>query len=289
MHFGHRGREPAPKLAEPSAAPAGWQSRSPGTTDYPGPAILKWSGTLDVDVATAPVFRYAEPAANAADQFAAALGATLVSRPAGFLGDYQTSTLDIRVTGSIQSPPREPAWVISPIETLPPGDAAGGPAQVALVFLAEHSLAPSWPYETDAGGTPELAVVRFLRQFAVTGYGNASLVDETGARYGMEVDVTSGHPSFAAGPLSLAMDQASYNLISESQALQGGLAMSAPPATPGAPTVVLTTGELVYGLVVAGDQSYYEPEFMFSGAYVVDGKTYVKHVLVPAVDPSQSR
>jgi hypothetical protein len=39
--------------------------------------------------------------------------------------------------------------------------------------------------------------------------------------------------------------------------------------------------------VAAGDHSFYEPSFLFSGTFTVNGTTYVKHVLVPAVDPSQ--
>jgi hypothetical protein len=43
----------------------------------------------------------------------------------------------------------------------------------------------------------------------------------------------------------------------------------------------------VYSLVVAGDHSFYEPAILFSGTFTVDGKSYVKRVLVPAVDPAQ--
>ena len=53
------------------------------------------------------------------------------------------------------------------------------------------------------------------------------------------------------------------------------------------PTATLTTAELVYTLVVAGDHSFYEPSILFSGTFTVSGTKYVKRVLVPAVDPSQ--
>jgi len=40
-------------------------------------------------------------------------------------------------------------------------------------------------------------------------------------------------------------------------------------------------------LVPAGDHSFYEPAFFFSGEYQMNGQTLTKRVLVPAVDPSQ--
>jgi hypothetical protein len=285
------GRLPSPVL-NPSptgsnVAPLGPGPKAAGAAAYPGPVVLTWAGTLNVAIASAPVFRYSEPSTTIADQFAAALGATLQSRPAGYLGSYETTDLNVQVRGSVQSPPREPAYVLLPITTLAPGDAAGGPSDVGLVFLAEHSLAPAWPYTVDIGGTADQPIVRYLRQFTVPGYGQAYLVDETGARYGTEVDLTSNRPTLATGPLALSMDQADYTLISEDQAVQAALATSAPAATPGAPTVKLSTGELVYALVVAGDHSFYVPEFLFSGTLVVNGTTYVKRVVVPAVDPAQ--
>jgi hypothetical protein len=51
--------------------------------------------------------------------------------------------------------------------------------------------------------------------------------------------------------------------------------------------VALTDAALVYALVVAGDHSFYEPAILFSGKFTVNGITYTKRVLVPAVDPSQ--
>jgi hypothetical protein len=53
------------------------------------------------------------------------------------------------------------------------------------------------------------------------------------------------------------------------------------------PTIRLTRAELVYALVWAGDHSFYEPAYLFSGTFSYNGTTYTKRVLVPAVDPSQ--
>jgi hypothetical protein len=51
--------------------------------------------------------------------------------------------------------------------------------------------------------------------------------------------------------------------------------------------VQLTKAELVYVLVPAGNHSFYEPAYLFSGTVKTGGTTTVQHVLVPAVDPSQ--
>jgi hypothetical protein len=70
--------------------------------------------------------------------------------------------------------------------------------------------------------------------------------------------------------------------------VRSALASSAASAGSGnAPAVALTNAELVYSLVVAGDHSFYEPSILFTGSFKVNGTSYVKHVLVPAVDPSQ--
>ncbi len=52
------------------------------------------------------------------------------------------------------------------------------------------------------------------------------------------------------------------------------------------PTVQLTSVRLVYALAVAGGEGYFEPAYLFSGSFSYNGKTYVKRVLVPLVDPS---
>jgi hypothetical protein len=267
----------------PSAG-APLSATSPGAA-YAGPVALKWTGKLDVTISSAPVFRYQEPSTYTADQFATSLGAVLVSRPAGYLGSYQTTDFSVRVRGTIQSPPREPSYVILPIAQSFV-DAAGGPADLALVFLGEHSLAPSWQYTPDVVMSGDVAKVTLSRQFGVTGYGYAYLVDGNGDHYGAEVDLQGNRAISATGPVPLSIESAPYSIISADQAVQSVLA-SSPVAASGVPTATLTSAELVYSLVVAGDHSFYEPSFLFTGTFAVNGTTYVKHVLVPAVDPSQ--
>jgi hypothetical protein len=276
----------APTTQPSAAAPAG---------GYTGPVTLTWTGKLELTLPSAPVFRYYEPSTNTADQFATSMGAILQGRPAGYLGSYETRDFNIRVRGTVQSPGREPTYVLLPITSLPPVVAAGGPADVASVFLAEHSLAPTWPYTTQVGDIQggafamgEQTKVLFLRQFAVKGYGNAYLIDSFGERSGLEVDLKGNTPTAAGGPLPLGLDSADYPIISADEAIRSALASSpAPAGVTSAPNVALTEAELVYALAVAGDHSFYEPAILFSGKFTVNGTSYVKRVLVPAVDPSQ--
>jgi hypothetical protein len=283
------GQLPSPRFAAAptgASAPGAVQSGTP-SADYAGQVALTWTGKLDLTISSAPVFRYHEPSTNTADQFATALGAVLVSRPAGYLGSYQTTDFSVRVRGTVQSPAREPTYTVLPITSSASIDAAGGPADVALVFLAERSLAPSWQYTSNVVVSGDVSQVLLDRQFGVTGYGYAYLVDGNGGRYGIEVDLNGMRPISATGPLTLSIDSAQYPIISADQAVRSALASTQVSAgARGVPTATLTSAELVYSLVAAGDHSFYEPSILFSGTFTVNGTTYVKRVLVPAVDPT---
>jgi hypothetical protein len=195
------------------------------------------------------------------------------------------------VRGTVQSPEQGPAYFILTAPSLPAVSAAGAqPADIAELFLAEHSLAPQWPYTTAVDGSSDQLKVHFLRQFDAPGYGLAHLVDAGGSPYGLEVDLNGNRPVLASGPLPVGIDSALYPIITADQAVRAALAASSPPqaANPVAPVAVqLTSAELVYVLVPAGDHSFYEPAFLFSGSFKVNGVQYEKRVLVPAVDPSQ--
>lgn len=283
------GKLPSPLLAAGNSdrptTGAPQTATAPGAA-YAGPVTLKWTGKLDLTISTAPVFRYHEPSTNSADQFATSLGAVLISRPAGYLGSYQTTDFSVRVRGTIQSPAHEPSYIVLPIATTASIDAAGGPVDLALVFLAERSLAPTWQYTSDSVASGDVSKVTLSRQFGVTGYGYANLVDGNGDRYGVEVDLKGNQPISATGPVPLGLESAPYQIIPADEAVRSALA-SSPVAASGVPTATLSSAELVYSLVVAGDHSFYEPSFLFAGTFTVNGTTYVKRVLVPAVDPSQ--
>ena len=287
---GNFGRLPTPMFngAKTSApdANAGQQSAASAA----GPLHYTWTGKLSLAITTAPVFRYQEPTANAADQFATALGAVLADRPSGFLGAYSASDYTLKVRGTVQSPPSSPAYFIFSSSTMPPIDAAAaGPEDQANIFLAQHSLTPQWTYmvEVDSSGDP--VKVHYDRQFTAGAYGRAYLVDVNGERYGLEVDLSGGRPVLASGLLPVGLEEADYNIVSSDDAVRAMLlavGQSAPaPAT--APTVNLNQAELVYVLVPAGEHSFYEPAILFSGTYTINGQTHVQRVLVPAVDPSQ--
>lgn len=280
------GRLPSPALAAGPRSPSGAQSAAAPGADYAGPVALTWTGKLVLDMGSAPVFRYHEPSTNTADQFATSLGAILVSRPAPYLGAYETTDFSVRVRGTVQSPASEPTFIMLPIASIPSIDTTGGPADAALVFLAEHSLAPSWQYTSGAVVDNDVTRVTLYRQFGVTGYGYAYLVDGSGQPYGMEVDLKSNRPTSVTGPLPLTMEPAMYPIISADEAVRSALASSPAGGGTSVPTATLTSAELVYSLVVAGDHSFYEPSILFSGTFTVNGTTYVKRVLVPAVDPS---
>ena len=87
--------------------------------------------------------------------------------------------------------------------------------------------------------------------------------------------------------LPVRMDAAEYPLVSPDVAVQT-LTTARPNDTPSPPPVAqLTQAELVYVLVAAGDHSFYEPAYLFSGKVQVGGKMYTKRVLLAAIDPSQ--
>jgi hypothetical protein len=290
---GSFGRLPSPLLT-PGGADKGAQynqtAPAPAASAYAGPVTVTWAGQLNVSIGAAPVFRYREPSTGAADQFASSLGAALERRPAGFLGLYTASDYTLTVRGTVQSPPQGPAYFILSAPSLPGVAAAGAqPADIAELFLAEHSLAPQWPYTTIVDGPTDQLKVHFLRQFDAPGYGLAYLVDAAGNRYGLEVDLNGNRPVLASGPLPVNIDSAPYPIISADQAVRSALGSSPAPAAgaTAAVAVQLTTAELVYTLVAAGGQNFYEPAFLFSGTFKVNGVSYEKHVLVPAVDPSQ--
>ena len=292
FYTGSFGKLPTPVFnGQKSTAPTPGNSQQPAVPAYSGPVQFTWTGKLTLNITTAPVYRYREPSPDIADQFATGLGAVLRDRPSGFLGMYTAADYTLKVRGTIASPPSSPAYFIFASLAMPPTDAAGaGPADQANIFLAQHSLVPQWSntVEVDSSGDP--IKVRFDRQFDVGGYGPAYLVDFNGARYGLEVDLSANRPVLATGLLPVSLDSADYKIISVDDAVRSAVGTSSSGAAAGAasvPTVQLDQAELVYVLAPAGDHSFYEPAFLFSGTLKLKDQTLTERVLVPAVDPSQ--
>jgi hypothetical protein len=280
LSAGAFGALPVPDGIKSSGPPP--QAVSAPSNEYFGPAQLVWTGQLDFAISSAPVFRYEEPNTAQADQFAGSLGARLVDRQGGNLGYYSTSTYTIAVRGTVQTPPASPAYFIASV-SIPPVNATGASMQdIATIFLAEHNLLPQWTYTVSVDSSGDPIKVYFERVFTVPGYGDAHVVDPNGARSGLEVDISGRRPVLVVGPLPVNLDTAYYRIVSPAQAI------NASPSTPSSgPTIQLTTAELVYILVPAGDHSFYEPAFLLSGSFQLNGQTMVKHVVVPAIDPSQ--
>ena len=281
------GALPVPGLAANPSVPQGLPSTERAEL-YPSPVVLTWAGQLSVSASSLLVFRYAEPTATDANRFAASVGAAPSAHVApGGLGMYSGKDFSLVVDGTVAQPAREPSYELSELKSLP-GAATGDPVAVATAFLAAHGLTPTWAYQTDVSRTSTTVQVRFLRSLDLDGQGQAPLVNGAGDKYGIEVDIPLSSPgAFASGPLPLTLDSISYPIISADQAVRSALASSAPSSAGASyPTVKLTSAELVYTLVWAGDHSFYEPAFLFSGTFTYQGTNYVKRVLVPAVAPS---
>ena len=281
------GKLPSPVLHNAPKSTTPQQTTSGAAADFGGPVRIQWAGTFVLNTTTAPVYRYREPSATDADQFASALGAVLRGRPDGFLGMYSATDYTLKVRGTIASPQSSPAYFIFSGLNLPASDTAGGPQAAADVFLAQHSLVPQWPYTVAVDTTNDPLKVVYERQFEVPGYGPAYLLDFNGNHYGVEVDLTSNRVVLASGMLPVNLDIAEYDLVSSADAINAALATSSPAASPAVPLVTLNHAEMVYALVPAGDHSFYEPAYLFTGTMQSGGQSYTKHVLIPAVDPKQ--
>jgi hypothetical protein len=258
-----------------------------GGVTFSGPATIVWAGSANAIAASLPVYRYLEPIRADADKFAAARGARPSSDVAqGGLGVYAGPNFTLVVLSSVAQPAREPYFNLSDLKSTT--QSGGDSVAIATTFLVAHNLAPTWPYRTEvqtAGGST--VRVTFIRLFDVPGQGSASLVNSAGEPYGTEVDLAPGTPgAFETGPLPLSLESARYPTISTDQAIRSLAASSVPAGGGAVPVVRITRAELVYTVVWAGDHSFYEPAFLFSGTFSNNGVTTIKRVLIPAVDPS---
>jgi len=264
----HPGLVPAQPEATVGAAPAPGIP-TPGDL-YFGPANLTWTGTFAADAVQAPVLIYSEPQPGQSDAakgtFSNTSGVTVVTR------------------GSVPQLPLEPTFVLSEQN---PGAAPGAdPTAAANAFLGAHNAIPAWAYSIvviHRSGSP--VRVLYERAFSVQNGDLAYLVDWSGERYGLTVDIDSAGRRTATGPLPLGLQNVSLPLISNPQAAQ--LALSEPPASTQAisptPTVNLDKVELVYALAISRGNGFYEPAYLFSGQFAYNGQTYIKRVLVPLV------
>lgn len=268
-----------------SAVPS-WSSA--GQDDlYTDAANLTFGVTLDLAITAAPVFRYTEPTWSEAKSFAAALHATpeVDTVPNGRSWSFGNNDYRVVVVHTDEARGMGPAFLIFPALDLTVEPVSAGPEQRSLLFLTAHQLLPAWPYivSTRAGETQSSAV--FERELMVPGYGLASMVDLTGLRCGLAVSFDGDRLLAVDGFFPLPLESRDYPILSPAEAY-GSAYPSPRPAPPGSPTVKLTHAELVYAVVPAGDEfGFYEPAYLFSGTFQMKGRTYVKQVLAPALDP----
>ncbi len=257
-----------------SGGPSGTQ---PATAVYGGLAKLVWAGTLKVSMSTAPVFPDNYPL-DAGTALARLLRA--IPEPPGQSGTFAGDGFTLTVSRDSFQLTVDPA-------ALPAAGAT--PEFTANGFLIDHGLVPAWPYVVVTENSAEVTRVRYLRQFTVPTYGPAFAIDATGERTGLEVDLRNARPFQVEGPLPLNMSSSDYPIITADQAVRAALASpsTAPATIQPIPTVRLTSAELVYSVAGFTESTYYEPAFLFSGTFNLNGVTYVKRVLVPAVVPSQ--
>ena len=252
---------------------------------YFGPTALTWAGKLNVTATNLPVYRFQEPTRADAVRFAASIGASPAPKlPQEGLGTFSGHNIVLVIGGSTRFPDHEPTFRFN--DPTP----NGGIGDVSDFYLRAHGLFPTWPYRLggDQSIDSKFSRVVYLRLFDLGTQGEANLIDGEGSFYGTEVDLIDGQlRAVASGPLPLDLDASTFPIITADQAISSALAQSAPAGSGPVPAVRLTGAELVYTLVNAGDHSFYEPAFLFAGLFTDNGTTYVKRILVPAVDPSQ--
>jgi hypothetical protein len=202
----------------------------------------------------------------------------------GGIGVYAGRDFTLVVLSSVAQPPKEPFVNVSDLKSAVPS--GGDSIAIAKAYLDKHHLLPTWPYTADVQTTAGTVRVDFLRIFDVPGLGQANLVDSGGNRYGTEVDLAPGAAgAFEKAPMPLTLEPATYPIISADQAIRS-LGASSAASSASVPVVRITKAELVYTLVWGGDHGYYEPAYLFSGTFTLNGVPSVKRILIPAVAPA---
>lgn len=236
-----------------------------GRVAYYGPASLTWAGTLPVLPPVVPVYRYAVPDPAAADGFARGLNSSPRPSPAPS-GAYAGSDFDLRLL-PLQAG-REPMFALVP----------RSPAGPAESFLADRGLRPGWPavQQKDASG----GRLRLVRQFDIPGFGAAGQVDQRGEPAGLEAQLNpAGSVLAVTGPLPLAV-VVQWSAVRPAERV---IADATTGGQAGAPAVRLTQAKVVYIAVNAGDHGYFEPAYLLTGNFELNGRPLEMRVLVAGV------
>lgn len=292
------GKLPAAILSPPDGIGAVGDATALGIPYY-GPAKLSWSGQPSKAMATAPVERLTPPTPPDLDAFASRLGGTLTNaRP--WARFYQLPG-DFNIVINLDDPTSlEPTFVISRLSAGTPAvkPVSSDVARAAAdTFLRTRGLTPTWDnavrVTTYSSRSLTVFYVLYQREIVV-GTSRVPEVDRSGSPKGIQLQVDSGGQVVSVdGVVRLAVQSAAYGLRPPASAVADALAlppvMSAdqfPPLSP-TPTVALTTEQLVYIAVAAGDgEVYLEPAYLFTGTFTQGGTAFEKRVLVPALVPS---
>lgn len=262
----------APQPGDAAAAPAA----------YSGPFTVRWAGAAPAAPGSAPVYRYPDPTAAAADAFAAALGAHPGARQAAppLAGTYDGPGFTLFLVHAQPEQRSEARFVLTPagVSTAPPPPDDATALRGAAEFLAVHALpgAGGVPTVERTGGTPSVFYPRSL----------------PGGSRDLPVWTASGHPDGlrlfmaregrvlqAEGPVGGQQPIGSYPLRAPAAAIGRATATS----VAGAPELVLDSLRLVYLPVPQGAGGVLEPVYLFSGTATRDGRTQVRLLVVPAL------
>jgi hypothetical protein len=262
---------PTPRLAGTDQS----TSQANGVIPYFGPATLSVTASLATLSGTLPVFRFVMLSARQAN----AIAKSHQGQP---------------VTTS--SPPfREPRVQITGSRTGSGGGAPLADAQAlaaADAFLAGRNLALPWSHLPQVVDQESLALVRYVRQFALNGQGLAIQVDQLGEPAGADFTVRpDGVVLRATVPMQLQLQASAYPARASQQLAQDAVNVP-PPRSVGLtalPQVQLSQASLVYIAVTAGGFGYFEPAYLFAGTFTAGAARYEKRVLVPALEASQLR
>jgi hypothetical protein len=256
-------------LPVPGALSVPPESKTPagaaGALAYYGPANLTWAGNLPVLPPVVPVYSYPTPTAADTARFTHDLQAVAQPSPAP-PGAYAGADFSLRILPP--QPGREPMFALTP----------SAPSGTADAFLAQHGLRPDWPNQRVLD--PVAGKLQFRREFDIPGYGQAGQVDQRGEPAGLEAQLgPNGAALVVTGPMPLSVS-VQWTPVRNGQ---GVLADATAASTAGAPKVTLTQAQVVFIAVAAGDHGFFEPAYLLTGTFDLNGQTREMRLLVAAV------
>jgi len=122
--------------------------------------------------------------------------------------------------------------------------------------------------------------LQFRREFDIPGFGQAGQVDQRGEPAGLEAQLDpNGAALVVTGPLPLSVS-VQWTPVHNAQSV---LADVTSAGRPGAPKVTLTQARVVFIAVAAGDSGFFEPAYLLTGTFDLNGQMREMRLLVAAV------